>query len=560
MRCLRRRIQRPNIRGFSMISCRSASNRVMATPLLAGLFSLAWFATPVLGAASSTGVWAPPEMPGWALPAAFGILIGVYVLIVTEVVHRALAASLGAIAAVVSLHIVGGGPALGTLVTWIDEETIGLLIGMMVIVAVLSDTGLFEWAAVKAYAMSGGSIWKLTILLCAFTAVFSAFLDNVTTILLIVPVTIQIAKVLDLEPVPLIIAEVMFSNIGGAATQIGDPPNIIIGAQLSAQALEGGPLAGQEIAFIDFIIHVAPAVALASIPSLWLLRKLEKDGLSGRRERSVELLSLRYGIKDVALLKKSGAVLILVIIAFFAHSSFHHPLLSVATIALGGAVLMLLVSNPHRVEEKLDAVEWTTIIFFAGLFIMIHGLEYMGLIDSIAKGLADTVIMAPPEHRLMVAVVLLLWVSAVASAFIDNIPYTATMVPVIIDLAQNETLGLELGPLAWALALGACLGGNGTIIGASANVVAAGLAEESGNEISFNRFFKTGFPMMIFSVVIATVYAVARYAMEWESMLIPAIIIVLSIVANILIWRVVAEEDVFETDPTLARAAVDEME
>lgn len=543
-----------------MISHAPARSRARVSPLLTGLFALTWFATPALAAGGSSGVWTAPEMPGWALPAAFGILVGVYVLIVFEIVHRALAASLGAIAAVVALHIVGGGPDLGTLVTWIDEETIGLLIGMMVIVAVLSDTGLFEWAAVKAYAMSGGSIWKLTILLCAFTAVFSAFLDNVTTILLIVPVTIQIAKVLDLEPVPLIIAEVMFSNIGGAATQIGDPPNIIIGAQLSAQALKDTPLAGQEIAFIDFIIHVAPAVAIASIPSLWLLRKIEKDGLSGRRERSVELLSVRYGIKDVELLNKSLVILSLVIIAFFAHSSFHHPLLSVATIAIGGAVLMLLVSSPHRVEEKLDAVEWTTIIFFAGLFIMIHGLEYMGLIDSIAQGLADAVKVAPPEHRLLVAVVLLLWVSAIASAFIDNIPYTATMVPVIIDLAQNESLGLDLGPLAWALALGACLGGNGTIIGASANVVAAGLAEEAGTEISFNRFFKTGFPMMLFSIVIATVYSVARYAVEWDSMLIPAIIIIISIIANVLLWRVVSQEEVFEADPTLARAEIDQMD
>ncbi len=543
-----------------MIALSQVRPTTRVTTLLAGLFTLTWFATPVLAAGSSSGVWTAPDMPGWALPASFGILIGVYVLIVFEIVHRALAASLGAVAAVVALHVVGGGPDLGTLVTWIDEETIGLLIGMMVIVAVLSDTGLFEWAAVKAYAMSGGSIWKLTILLCTFTAVFSAFLDNVTTILLIVPVTIQIAKVLDLEPVPLIIAEVMFSNIGGAATQIGDPPNIIIGAQLSAQALKGTALEGQEIAFIDFIIHVAPAVALASIPSLWLLRKIEKDGLSGRRERSVELLSVRYGIKDADLLKKSGVILTAVIIAFFAHSSFHHPLLSVATIAIGGAILMLLVSTPHRVEEKLDAVEWTTIIFFAGLFIMIHGLEYMGLIDSIAKGLADAVEMAPQEHRLLVAVVLLLWVSAIASAFIDNIPYTATMVPVIIDLAQNEALGLDLGVLAWALALGACLGGNGTIIGASANVVAAGLAEEAGTEISFNRFFKTGFPMMLFSTAIATVYAVARYTIEWDSMVIPAVIVILSIIANILLWRVVSKEEVFSADPTEMRAVIDEME
>ena len=173
----------------------------------------------------------------------------------------------------------------------------------------------------------------------------------------------------------------------------------------------------------------------------------------------MDLLRLRYGIKDVKLLKRSGIILGGVILAFFAHSAFHHPLLTVATIALGGAVLMLLVTSPHHVEEQLEAVEWTTIIFFSGLFIMIGGLQYMGLIDSIADGISNTISRASPENRLMVAVLLLLWVSGVASAFIDNIPYTATMVPVVIELASDPSLGLSLGPLAWALALGACLGG-----------------------------------------------------------------------------------------------------
>ena len=487
----------------------------------------------VSASSSSEGIWEPPAMPSWAIPAAISILIGVYGLIVFEVVHRALAAALGGIAAVVSLHVVGDGPDLMVIMTWIDWETIGLLIGMMVMVDVLSKTGLFEWAAVQAYAQSGGSIWRLTFILCIITAFFSALLDNVTTILLIVPVTIQICKVLDLQPVPLIIAEVMFSNIGGAATQIGDPPNIIIGAQLSAQSLDGTSLMGQGIGFSDFIIHVAPAVLIAIIPAFWLLRIIEKPGLSGNRRRNVDLLRIQYGIKDAALLKKSGVILIGVILLFFVHSAIPHPLLSVATIALGGAVLMLLVTSPHRVEEQLDAVEWTTIIFFAGLFIMIHGLEYMGLIEMIADLITDTIFKASEENRLMVAILLLLWVSAIASAFIDNIPYTATMVPVVIELASNETLGLELGPLAWALALGACLGGNGTIIGASANVVAAGLAEDAGHDISFNRFFRTGFPIMLLTLVLSTIYAVVRYAMEWSNPIYPMIIITLLIIGSL---------------------------
>ena len=260
-----------------------------------------------MGASTGSDQWVAPAMPSWAIPAAFAILLGVYALIIFELVHRALAAAIGAVIVVITLHAIGGdGPDLGTIVTWIDEETLGLLIGMMIIVDILGKTGVFEWAAVQAYAMSGGSIWRLSIILCTITAVFSAFLDNVTTILLIVPVTIQIARVLGIEPIPLIIAEVMFSNIGGAATQIGDPPNIIIGAQLSPQALSSNVmLADQGITFVDFIIHVGPAVVICMAPSFWLLKKLEMDGLSGERHRNVELLKIRYGIKDKDLLNQA---------------------------------------------------------------------------------------------------------------------------------------------------------------------------------------------------------------------------------------------------------------
>ena len=288
---------------------------------------------------------------------------------------------------------------------------------------------------------------------------------------------------------------------------------------------------------------MAPAVIITLIPAFWLLKKLESDGLSGSRIRNIELLRIKYGIKDINLLKKSGTILIFVILAFFLHSAFPHPLFSVATIAIAGAVIMLLVTSPHRVEEQLDSVEWTTIIFFAGLFIMIHGLEYMGLIDKIADLISGTIAKASEENRLMVAILLLLWVSAIASAFIDNIPYTATMVPVVIELARDPELLLPLGPLAWALALGACLGGNGTIIGASANVVAAGLAEESGNDISFNRFFRTGFPIMILTLFIATIYCVIRYAMDWPSNFIPAMLILILAIGSLSLSPMVYKDD-----------------
>jgi len=491
---------------------------------IAALLAAFAFLPSVLGAGAPSGIWSPPEMPSWALGAAFAILFVVYGLIVLEWIHRALAAALGAVTVVCVLHYIGSGPDLGTLVSWIDEETVGLLLGMMVMVSILAETGIFQWAAVQCYALSGGSVWKLVVILCTVTAVFSAFLDNVTTMLLIAPVTIQIAKVLRLDPVPILLSEVMFSNIGGAATQIGDPPNIIIGAQLSPIALAGTELADQAITFSDFIINIGPGAMLAFFPALWLLHRLQRDGVTGERHRNIDLLREKYGIHDMPMLKRSGAVFAVVLIAFFAHSAFHHPLFTVATIALGGAVFMLLVTHPHRIEERLDDVEWTTLIFFIALFILIHGLEAMGLIDAIGAFTADLIGRAPEDMRLLVAVMLLLWVSAIASAFIDNIPYTATMVPVVIGLASDPELGLALGPLAWALAFGACFGGNGTIIGASANVVTAGIAEDEGYPLSFNTFFKIGFPMMILTMVVATAYCMVMYIIQWSNPIYPWLI------------------------------------
>ncbi len=462
-----------------------------------------------------------PDMPGWALPTSFLILAGVYALIITEVIDRALTALLGAAVAVAALHFAGEGPALLDIIIWIDWETVGLLLGMMVIVGILSETGVFQYAAVEAYARSGGSIWRLMVILAVITAVFSAFLDNVTTMLLIAPVTIPLSRVLNLDPIPLLVGEVMFSNIGGTATQIGDPPNIIIGAALSRSKLADSVLADQFITFADFVINLAPAVCLVFLPSLWLLHRLERDGLDLVRNRDIETLRETYTIKNPVMLRKSGAVLALVLVAFFAHSAFEHPLSSVAVIALAGALLMLLVTTPHHIEEALDSVEWNTLMFFAGLFILIGSLSAMGMVEALAQSTKSLIESAPAESRLMVALLLLLWVSAIASAFIDNIPFTATMVPVMITIAEDAAVGLPLGPLAWALALGACLGGNGTLIGASANVATAGIAEQAGHAISFKRFFKTGFPIMIVSVILASAYLVVMFVIEWAAPWIP---------------------------------------
>ena len=448
-----------------------------------------------------------------------GILVLVYALIITEVVHRTLAAALGGLLAVVALNFysVEDTLSLKAVTTMIDWETIGLLLGMMVMVGVISHTGVFEWFAVQAYKKSGGEIWTLVVILCAVTAVLSAFLDNVTTMLLLTPVTIQIAKVLDIKPIPILISEVLFSNIGGAATMIGDPPNIMIGSAMSPSAIEGNKdadiaaLASDGVTFNDFIIEMAPGILLTIVPSFMLIRWLYKDEFSGRRDRDITELERQYAIKDMKGLKVSGTILCLVIVGFFLHPVVH---IAVSWIALGGAVIMLLATNPHELEEPLEHVEWTTLLFFAGLFVLVHSLQYMGVIDYIGSFVEKGIESFSEEYRLAAAVVIILWVSAIASAFIDNIPYTATMIPIVLSLSVE--LSLDLGPLIWALAFGACLGGNGTLIGASANVVTAGLSEEAGYPISFNEFFKAGFPVMILSTFIVTFYMVLVYVVGGE--------------------------------------------
>ena len=465
-------------------------------------------------------------MKNTAIGVGLAILICVYILIIFETVHRTLAAALGGLTAVIALNYFTNEPALSlkAVTTMIDWETIGLLLGMMVMVGVISHTGVFEWFAVEAYKKSEGSIWSLVVILCIVTAVLSAFLDNVTTVLLLTPVTIQLAKVLDLQPVPILIAEVLFSNIGGAATMIGDPPNIMIGSGLSPDAIEsteGGKyaeLASEGVNFNDFIIEMAPGILMTVVPAFMLLKWMYRDEFSGKRIRDVAELEAKYGIKDYKMLTTSGFILGLVILGFFLHPITHMP---VSWIALGGAVLMLLATNRHELDEPLEEVEWTTLLFFAGLFVLVHSLQYMGVINFIGEYVEQAIVWFPQGDdgiiRLTAAMVILLWVSAIASAFIDNIPYTATMIPIVLQISQGANV--ELGPLIWALAFGACLGGNGTLIGASANVVMAGMSEEAGYPVSFNEFFKAGFPMMILTTAIVTLYMVLVYAVGGGGMM-----------------------------------------
>lgn len=456
------------------------------------------------------------QIPSEAVWVGLGILVGVYVLIVTEVVHRTLAAALGGLLAVLALnhYTVEDTLTLRAVTTMIDWETIGLLLGMMVMVGVISQTGVFEYFAIYAYKKSNGSIWTLVVILCVVTAVLSAFLDNVTTMLLLTPVTIQLARVLDLRPIPILIAEVLFSNIGGAATMIGDPPNIMIGSALSPSAIKGNAnpeiaaLSSSGVTFNDFIIEMAPGILMTIVPTFMFIKWFYAEDFSGQRIRDVKELERMYGIKDKKMLAVSGTILGLVIIGFFTHPITQ---IAVSWIALTGAVLMLLATSRHELEEPLHHVEWTTLLFFAGLFVLVHSLQYLGVINYIGGYVEQGIKFFGDDEviRLTAGVLILLWVSAVVSAFLDNIPYTATMIPIVLQIATNLDMPLE--PLIWALAFGACLGGNGTLIGASANVVTAGLSEEAGHPISFNEFFKAGFPVMILTTLIISFYMVLVY-------------------------------------------------
>ena len=352
--------------------------------------------------------------------------------------------ALGGLLAVIALNFYSNQDTLSlkAVTTMIDWETIGLLLGMMVMVGVISHTGVFEWFAVQAYKKSGGEIWTLVVFLCAVTAVLSAFLDNVTTMLLLTPVTIQIAKVLDLKPIPILISEVLFSNIGGAATMIGDPPNIMIGSAMSPSAIEGNKdsdiaaLASDGVTFNDFIIEMAPGILLTIVPSFMLIRWLYKDEFSGRRDRDITELERQYAIKDMKGLKISGTILCLV-------SSDSSSILSYISQCLGcacGSGCHAPCHKSSRIGRPLEHVEWTTLLFFAGLFVLVHSLQYMGVIDYIGGYVRKGIEAFSEEYRLAAAVVIILWVSAIASAFIDNIPYTATMIPIVSHFLSTSAL------------------------------------------------------------------------------------------------------------------------
>ncbi|MGO8763279.1 MAG: SLC13 family permease [Desulfobaccales bacterium] len=427
------------------------------------------------------------------------VLFLVFALIAFELMHRTLAAFLGAVAILFISYVAGTfNPGYFILsfedaTRAIDLNVIFLLMGMMIIVGVLKKTGLFQWLAYKSFAMARGNIYVLAAILMVVTAVASAFLDNVTTMLLMIPVTIEIAVALKLNPIALLIPEVFASNIGGTATLIGDPPNILIGSYANLSF-------GAFLHNLTGIITVCMVFATAFY--LFWYRRSFKEAEVKDVERTTAYLKEEYRITDPRLLVKCLVMLGLTIGLFILHGVFH---MAPSIAALTGAMLLLAVSGVDIVEMLEHEVEWPTLVFFMALFIVVAGAEETGLIQFIAEWVAHL-----SRGNLVVAVVLVLWVSAIASAAIDNIPFTATMLPIVAFLNQSIP-GTESGVLWWALALGACLGGNGTMIGASANVVTVGLAEKAGYHISFMAYLKACLAPMLVTVAICTVYLLLAY-------------------------------------------------
>ncbi|MBW1953291.1 MAG: ArsB/NhaD family transporter [Deltaproteobacteria bacterium] len=425
---------------------------------------------------------------------ATSVLLLVYVIIALELMHRTLAALLGAALVMFISYTAGTFDSRYFILSFadaihaIDMNVIFLLMGMMIIVGVLKKTGMFQWLAYKSYAMARGKVFVLSCILMLVTAVTSAFLDNVTTMLLMIPVTIEIALTLKVNPIALLIPEVFASNVGGTATLIGDPPNILIGSYA-------------KLSFMDFVMNLTIIVAICMVVTIiyyiYWYKKAYFQAEVKDLDRTLEFLRQEYRITDKKLLMYSLGFLAFTIFLFIIHSVLH---MEPSIAALTGAMLLLAVSRGDIVEMLEHEVEWPTLVFFMALFIVVAAAEETGLIQAIAEWVAQV-----SRGNLTVAVLMVVWVSALASAAVDNIPFTATMLPIIAFL--NTTIpGAESGVLWWALALGACFGGNGTMIGASANVVTVGLAEKAGYHISFLYYMKACFVPMLITVALASVY------------------------------------------------------
>ena len=415
------------------------------------------------------------------------IFVIMYAVIVSEKIHRTVVAMTGVI-----LMILVGILDQETAIHHIDFNTLGLLIGMMILVSITSQTGLFDYVAIKAAKLAKAEPRRLLLYLGLLTALFSAFLDNVTTVLLMVPVTFAITIQLELKVVPFLLTQIIASNIGGTATLIGDPPNIMIGSAVP------------ELTFMAFIENLAPIAILDLFVVLFVMDVLYRKTLTTRPELQAEVMAMdeNKSIKDPALLRRSLFALALTLIGFFTHSITH---IESSLIALaGGFLLLLLAGGSHRVEDALHKVEWPTIFFFIGLFVAVGGLIETGLIGELARRAV-----ALTEGDTVLTSMLVLWLSAIVSSVLDNIPFVATMIPLIQGMGAMGVENLE--PVWWSLSLGACLGGNGTLVGASANLIVAAMAAERGVKITFMSYLRVGFAIMLLTVAISAAYVYLRY-------------------------------------------------
>lgn len=415
---------------------------------------------------------------------AVGVFLLVMAAIISEKVHRSVAALAGAVVLLLT-HVL----TIETAADSVDLNTIGVLVGMMLFVAVVKSSGLFEYIAIWSAKLTRGQPMAILAVFAVITAVLSAFLDNVTTVLLIGPMTIAITQILEVNPVPFLLSQIMASNIGGTATLIGDPPNIMIGSAAG-------------LSFADFIVNTGPVVLiiLAVVVAIFFL--MYRGNLHVESENMEKVLTLdeKLTIKDASLLRKSVIMIVLVVVGFIFHAQLG---IESATVALTAAGVMLLIGGQDA-EDVILGVEWSTILFFIGLFVVVGGLNSTGVIAMLANGMLELV-----GDNEVLAIVLVLWASALISAFLDNIPFVATLIPMIQTMQQG---GMDVLPLWWALSLGACLGGNGSLIGASANVVLAGVSAKNGYPITFMSYLKKGFPLMLLSVAICTVYLLIRFA------------------------------------------------
>ncbi|XP_022226719.1 P protein [Drosophila obscura] len=498
------------------------------------------------------------------------ILLIFYALLVWEVFERPFIAMVCSILSVTALACFNDRPNMNEIIQWMDMELLTLLFCMMLLILILTETGVFDYLAVFCFEISGGKIWPMIYSLCLVTCLVSSVLDNMTTVLLLTPVAIRLCEVMQLDPLPVVMGIIVHANIGGALTPIGDPISIIVSTNHI--------IVENDVTFLNFMAHTFPGVLLAVLQSCLYLRlfyhnidalrlnepkemrelrreikvwqralnavascskdaQLVRGTLQGkvkqlkrtlrRLQRGVgstevyantlDELKQKYPIKDKALLLQSAGALIFVIVCFFIQSVPNWRTLPLGWVALLGVILLLIILNRDDMEHLMHRIEWTTLLFFAAMFVMMECVERLGLFSCIGEFTEHVILSVDKRHRLAMAIFIILWASALASAILDSIPVTAMMVKLVTSLVAKQSIGLPLQPLVWALTLGASLGGNGTLYGASANVIAAGIAEQHGYKLSFTRYLRTVFPMMMGQITLMTVYLlVAHIVFGWH--------------------------------------------